>query len=141
MANEATVVSQLTILKGNLQETTLPGSFTATVSGTKGPTPGVVTATTDGVDVDLSELTTPGLCVIRNLDATNWVEVGVYNPDQSEFYPLMRILPGEHYVIRLSPNVNQEYAGTGTGTTGQLNTLRIQSANADVNVQFKAYEA
>lgn len=141
MAREANIVTSLRINKGNIRYQNQPTNFVADVSGSKGPTPGAITATTAGTDVDLSELTTPGLCRIQNTDDANYVQVGVWNPDQNEFYPVMRLLPGESFVIRLDPHVNQEYEQTGTGTTGQLNTLRILAANASCVVVVEAFEA
>lgn len=137
---EAIVTNQLLIQKGNLQYQSLPGSFQATVTGSGGPTPGAISVSIDGVDINLAALTTPGLCRLQNLDATNNIAVGVWNPDQSEFYPLLYLKPGESYVIRLHPHVNQEYAGTGTGTTGQLNTLRAQAENAACLLLVEAFE-
>lgn len=140
MANEITVTSSLLVRKNKQQYQSLPASFQATQHGNGGPTPGTVTVSVDGTDIDLSALTTPGLCRVQNLDTVNAVELGVYNPDQSEMYPVMRIEAGESYVFRLSKNLNQEYAGTGTGTTGQLNTFRLQAENAACLVKVEAME-
>lgn len=130
MANEAQVRGSVSIRKGNKVYVSPPNSFNATVSGYGGPSPGVILCSTSGTDVDLSEITTPGLTFIKNQDSTNYVDVGVWNPDQSEFYPLLRLLAGEGYPVRLSPQVNQEVSGTGSGTTGQSNTLRIKANTA-----------
>lgn len=126
MADEATLNISLQITKDNLQYRSNPTGFKADVSGNSGPTPGTITVTQAGTDVDLSELTTPGLCRIQNLSTEYEIEVGVWNPDQSEFYPVMALLPGESYVIRLSTSINREYEGTGTGTSAEANTLRIK---------------
>lgn len=126
MANEARVNSGLQITLGELQYRSNPTAFLADVSGSGGPTPGTITVTNAGTDVDLSEITTPGLCRIQNLSSDYEVEVGVWNADQSEFYPLLALLPGETFVMRLSASLNQEYESTGTGTSAELNTLRIK---------------
>lgn len=147
MANEARIQSGLQIQKRNtagdvivLDYMARPAGFTATVTGTKGPTPGAITCTTAGTDVDLSELTTPGLCRIMNQDPTNYVEIGIWEPTGSIFYPLMELLPGESFVFRLSRNVLEQYSGTGTGTTGPTNTLRIKANGASCVVLFEAFE-
>lgn len=141
MADEATVQTMLTIQKGNLDYRSNPISFRATVSGTKGPTPGAIAVSVDGTNIDLSQLTTPGLCLIHNLDSTNFVEVGRWDQTTSRFYPLMKILAGEFYVIRLSPRVEDEYEGTGTGTAVNVSKLRIKANTAPCVVVVSCFEA
>ncbi len=112
------------------------------MSGTKGPTPGSFDASVDGTDVSLSELTTFGLCRIINYDTSNFVDVGIWDPETVKFYPIVRLLAGEFFVMRLSPDLQEEFAGTGTGTTGaDTNRLRIKADTAICNVSVEAYEA
>ena len=141
MANEAVIQCSLQITKGAKQYRSTPSSFRADVSGSGGPTPGAILVSTAGTDVDLTQLTSPGLCRIQNTDDVNYVEVGVWNPDQSEFYPLLSLLPGESYVVRLSPSINKEYSGVGTGTTGENNTLRIKATNQPCLVIVEAFDS
>jgi hypothetical protein len=142
MANEAQVRSSLQIINSPLHYQSQPTAFTADVTGIKGPCPGAFAASILGTDVDLSELTTPGLCRIMNLDDTNFIEFGIWDPEALKFYPLGEVLPGETYVLRLSRNLAQEYAGTGTGTTGpETNTLRIRADTAPCNALVEAFEA
>lgn len=147
MSNEARIRSGLQILKRNatgdrtlLDYQARPESFAADVTGTKGPVPGAITCTTAGTDISFSELTTPGLCRIMNLDSNNYVEVGIWEPTGSIFYPLMELLPGESYVIRLSRNLQEQYAGTGTGTTAPTNTVRVKANAASCVVLVEAFE-
>ena len=77
MANEVSVQAAITIASGNLNYRSNPTSFTADLTGAFGPTPGALTISTDGEDIDLSELTSPGWCIIRNIDATNFIEWGI----------------------------------------------------------------
>lgn len=140
MANEAVINSTLQINKGNLSYLGRPTSFTATVTGTKGPTPGAISATLAGTQVDLSELTQPGLCRIMNLDATNFVEYGIWDTENSVFFPLGELLPGESYVLRLSRNIQEEYTGTGTGTTAPTNKLMFKANTAACVVLVEAFE-
>ena len=139
MASEATIRCTLQIRKGNLNYYSQPSGFNATVTGTKGPTPGAITVSTEGTDVDLSELTTPGLCRLMNLDSTNSVKYGIWEPETSTFYPLGMILPGESFILRLATDLGQQYF-TGTGTTGPVNNLRFQAENASCNVLVEAFE-
>lgn len=138
MANEAQIRTSLQITIGNTEYRNQPTAFVADVSVGKGPTPGAFTATTAGTDTDLSELTVPGLCRIQNLDTTNFVEVGIW--DGTTFYPMLDLLAGESYVLRLSANLSQEFV-TGTGTVGaSINTLRFKADTASVIVLVEAFE-
>jgi len=146
MANEATIRSSLNIRKQSGAITVIDfkgsgvDSFTATVTGTKGPVPGAIAATVVGVDVDFSELTQPGLCKVSNMDDTNYVTLGIWDPEIAKFFPLMEILPGESYSLRLSRLLGGEL-GTGSGTTGpDTNTMRIKSSTGTVNVIIEAFE-
>jgi hypothetical protein len=140
MANEATVRSSLQILKGNIDYQSRPTSHQEDVTGTNGPCPGAVTATVAGVDVDFSPLVTPGLVSIHNLDATNYVDYGNWDPVTSTFFPLGEVPAGTSYTFRLSRNLGQEY-GTGTGTTGTGATFRVKADTASCNVVIEAFEA
>lgn len=141
MANEATIRASLTVRKGNLDHRSNPTQFQATQTGVGGPTPGtILCAVAPGTDVDLSELTTPGLATIQNLDATNYVTVGIFDPQSNLFYPFMELLPGEIYPLRLSRNIQEEYA-TGTGTVGPgTNTLRVIANTAACFVKVDCFE-
>ena len=138
MSDEATLLVSLQIKNGNLDYRSYPTSFTADVTGKKGPVPGAITAPTSGVSVSLAELTTPGLCRIANLDETNYVTVGILDPD-GDFYPLMEVLPGEFYTLRLSRALGQSW-GVGTATTDSGCTLHIQADTASCNVLVEAFE-
>lgn len=141
MSSEAQVTSYLQIIKDNLEYQSRPASFQADVSIGKGPTPGALTVTTPGVDVDLSELTQPGLCRIANIDSTNRVEVGVWDPETTTFYPMLELLPGETYIVRLSRNIQGEYVGTGTVEGAATNTLRIKAVSSSCIVLVEAFDS
>lgn len=127
MAGEATIRSSLQIRKGNLQYSSLPSSFIADVAGVKGPVPGAIDVTSVGVDVDFSELASPSLCRLQNLDDTYYFEYGIWDPEGAIFYPLGEVLPGETYVIRLARYLQAEY-GTGSGTAlTDTNRLRLRT--------------
>lgn len=135
MANEATIQSSLMISKSNLKYRSFPTNFRANVTGSKGPVPGAVLVSVIGTDIDFSELTTPGLVVIRNLSTQYFIEWGVYNG--STFFPVGEVLPGESYVFRFSRYLNQGYVGTGTGN----DTFRIRASTAPCDVVVEAFEA
>lgn len=138
MANEATINIGLQIRNLPLDYRSHPTDFRADVTGKKGPGPGAFQVTTEGVDVDLSEFTTPGLCRVMNLDDTNFVEYGIF--DGLEFIPLGEILAEEFYILRLSRNLTNSF-GTGTGTIDSGNTFRIKADTAACNVVVEAFEA
>jgi hypothetical protein len=141
MADEARITSGLSIRKGGLEYQSRPSSFLADVTGTKGPVPGAFTASLDGTDVDLSELDQPGLCRMMNLDDTNYVQVGIWEPDTSLFYPLMELLPGETFPLRLARDLGQQFEGTGTGTGITNATLRVKAFGAACVVIVEAFES
>ena len=140
MSDEATVRTSLQILKSPLDYRGQPTVFHADVAGTKGPSPGAIAVSPAGTDVDLSELTTPALCRIQNLDDEHFVEFGIWDPEGNTFYPLGEILPGESYVLRLSRNLHQEF-GTGTGTSGAgTNRLRLKAWSVALDVLVEAFD-
>lgn len=75
MANEITVTTSMQCVNGTFTTTYAPGSVRATQT-TKGKFSTTVTIGTSETDVTISNLTTPGLVFLRNLDATNRVEWG-----------------------------------------------------------------
>lgn len=146
MANEATVTAELQIVGSstnsneNLGYKSTPNQFRATVSGNKGPAPGVVNATQVGVDIDLSALSNPSLFRVRNLSTTYDVELGVW--DGTEFYPVLAIWAGEFFVGRLSEYLGRSYGtdtGTGTYDTGAY-TLRARSIGGAASISFEAFD-
>lgn len=142
MGDEAQIRSSLAIVKDNLEYRSQPTAFSADVAGSKGPVPGAFTATTAGTDTDFSELTTPGLCRIMNLETANFVTYGIWDPEGHTFYPLGELLPGESQVIRLSRDLQEEMGTTvGTGTTGaSTNRLRFKAHTANCKVLVEAFE-
>lgn len=147
MANEAKLQLSLQITypaSGTPQLSygpTRPGAFFATVSTAIGPTPGAISASAAGTIVNLSALPTPGLCLIRNYDPTNILEVGVYDPDTNEFYPMLEIYPFEAWPMRLSQFLGQEMgtASPGTGSTGSGVQLMVRGVGGAVECSVEAF--
>ncbi len=140
MADEAIVRNSI-IINSTPDYRSFPTSFTTDVVGDLGPTPGAFTATIAGTDVDLSEITVPGLCRIANLDSTNFVTVGIWDPELGVFFPLMEVRPNEFWVFRLSRLLFGEY-GTGVGSVGpNTNQLRVKADTASCVVDVAAFEA
>lgn len=137
MANEARINSNLQIIVGELDYQSRPAAFLADVSVAKGPTPGAVSCATTGTNISFAQLARPALCRIMNLDSTNFVTVGVY--DGVSFFPILELLPGESYVMRLSRYLNEEWVGTGTNS--DANQVRIQANAAACMVLVEAFES
>lgn len=144
MSDEATVNSGLNARfpSGKLDYQSRPTTFRADMSTDAGPAPGRVTVSTAGSDVNLSAITTPGLCRMINLDSTNYVQVGLYDPETVKFYPMLEIMPGESYVLRISRDIKEEYGtGAGTGTTGaSTNTLRMKAIGGACECLVEIFE-
>lgn len=140
MANEAQIRSSLAIRAGEIDYQSRPTAFRVDVEGRFGPSPGTVAVgtTNTGQQIDLSAFTTPGMAVIQNYDSVNYVEIGIYEPVTSTFYPLLEIGPGELYVMKLTRNLLEEYVGTGT--SGPTNELRARATGGTCNVFFGIFE-
>lgn len=138
MASEARLNVGLQITKGNMQYRSSPSAFTADVSVASAPTPGRVLVATSPTLISLAALTVPGLGTIQNLDATNYVELGMYNSDDNEFLPMLEILPGEIYPLRFSRILGQEVVGTGT--TGSTTSLALRANTAPCQCDIRVFE-
>lgn len=147
MSDEAKLIMSVQIDRtsgGTLHYRSYPNDFTMDVAGSKGPTPGAIEVSIYGTDVDLSELTTPGIVRISNQDDTNFVTWGIADPDTDKFYPVGEIGPGKFWQFQFSRYLGGEYAasGTGTGTSGASNnTFRIIADTAPCTVLVEAFEA
>ena len=134
--SQITIRSNVSVLKGALSYISNQ-QFRATMAGEKGPSPGSFVATAAGVDVDLTNLTNPGIAVLKNIDDEFGAVYGVL--DGSDFFPLGDLLPGEQYVIRLSQFLGQTL-GSGTGTGGPAVAFHIRGIGGDANVSVEAFE-
>lgn len=140
MANEIQVQFTVQIKKNNQDWRNTINQFKDDLVGDgTGPTPAAITATTDGVDVDLSELTTPGQCVIENI-GSNTVHFGLH--DGAAFRPLGQVKAGKACFYEFSSLFGKTLDDTGTGTadTG-TDTLRVLAENADTPIRVGVFEA
>ena len=148
MADEARLNSSLQIRKADstgtvqIEYRSQPTSFTADVSAVQGPTPGSFLVSTAGTDVDLTALTIPGLARFQNQDDTNYVQVGMWDPEGVRFYPMLELLPGETYVVRLSRDIEEEFGTGDPGTApagANTNRLRFKAIVADCQCNVEAF--
>ncbi len=142
MSSEINVRGNLQIRAGNTNYSSPVQAFIDDMAGRAGPTPGSILVDTDGVNVDLSELTQPTWCEIINQSeiTDNYIEYGLWVPDTGTFLPLGEVAPGQSTVLKLSRNLGRRYEGDGTGTGPESPSdiaLRLragfQSAYASVN--------
>lgn len=121
MANEFTETYGITLTNGNLtaqfpQRTRQSSQTTSGISDTA-PTIG-----TSEEDVTFPDLTTPGKCILHNLDSTNYVE---YGPKSGGSMVLLgKLQPGEVQQIRLGASV----------------TLRLKANTAACKVRVMCFE-
>ena len=115
MANEITTTFSLSCSKGSL---TFSRSFTkqitmsASAPNVAGGTQAIAT-TSGGEAVGLGDVATNGVAYFVNLDATNYVEIGINQG--GTFYPLIRLNAGEGTVLRLAQGVTP-YARANTAS-------------------------
>lgn len=139
MANEATVRASLTVRAGQVTYQNPTTTYRADMAAPNGPTPGSVTCGVMGTDINLAQLVEPGLCHLKNLDAVNYVEVGIWDPAGGTFTPFLELLPGEFVVVRLTRNLGEQYA-SGAGTDAPTRFLRIMANTAPCKVLVEAFE-
>jgi hypothetical protein len=141
MSDEATIRQSIQIsIGGRNIYRPAAASFKRDVSTAKGPSPGSVTATAGGVDVDLSHLTVPGLCHIINYSTTDYLEYGVYDSSSGVFYPLGEVAAETEYVFEFSRNLFDEFLGTGTSPAASNNKFRVRGGNSVVECCVNAFE-
>lgn len=120
MANEIKHTTSITVIKDSFRETFAPNLAQLDMAGTGGGNPGLVDVGTSEEDIAFGDVT-PALCIIQNLDTTNYV---TYGPKSGGAMILFgKIKPGQHEVVHLGAAV----------------TLRMQANTAAVKCLIKAY--
>lgn len=103
-------------------------TYQDTLNGSRGPTPGAVMVTKDGVIVSTAELAAQGgWCEFINKDGSNFVTLGIWIASLSRFDPIADIPPGLGFAMKLSRYLTQSFAGTGTAP-GPAASLRLKAA-------------
>ena len=122
MANEFNITTAMRYLSGN-DYVNLKDSYQVDqVSVPLGGAPGVQNVGTTHEVLEVSGLLNLGMAYFKNLDDTNFVDIGV--DVAATFYPLIRLLPGESTVFRF----------TATSTP------YLKADTAAVRVQAAVYE-
>lgn len=115
MADEITVVAGLRCTKSNLlvSHSTLQSNFTMTGDAVSRNVQSIPTTAAGTALSIATAVGTAGYAFFRNLDATNFVEIGVQVG--GTFYPVLKLFPGEYGVARFS--VLTLYARSDTAAT------------------------
>jgi len=103
MADEITMTGSLTISATNFREQFSPGTISIDLASNKGDG-GVQEISHSGTaaqgeSLGVTDVAVGGVCFFRNLDETNFVEIGFQV--SSTFYPFLKLLPGEFSMGRL----------------------------------------
>jgi hypothetical protein len=114
MADEISVSYTFNVNNNNLTYFSTEG-YSADQSLAGGPSNGVQAIGTSHEAIGITDITNLGYAKFKNLDQTNFVEVGI--DVAATFYPFIKLLPGETCVVRLSPAITL-YA--------QANTLEVK---------------
>jgi len=106
MSLTTTITTTYTKNGVTFSEAIVGGPETLTGGGVQG---GVVSVTTSAMAIPLGGVTTPGgLAVFKNLNATNYLEIGF---DDSGFVAFAKLLPGQ---VACIPLVNAPWARANT---------------------------
>lgn len=117
MANELTLNFSGELDNGSLDHT-FPSETLTITQGTARLFDNTVPCTTSDTAQSFTNITTLGWCRIKNLDATNYVDIGPTSGGAIVVF--MRLKAGETAYLRLTPGI----------------TLRTQANTATVNVHF-----
>lgn len=102
MADEITVSSSLIVDNGSFDPAWSTGSQSVDQAAAGGGAPGFVNIGTSEEAISFGDVSTPGWAFIRNIDATNYVDIG---PDSGgSMVAACRLKPGEGFAIRLHPS-------------------------------------
>jgi len=96
MADEITGSCSLSVTTPNGEKYSLQDSFNADQPESDVVEEGVQTVTTTAANLDVGNVGTVGPLMIKNLDDTNFVQIGY---DDTGFVALFDILPGEAYPL------------------------------------------
>lgn len=117
MADEISVAVRLSVTKGNLKLAYGGTTQKVTMSGSKGGNPGTVNIGTSDEAISLGDISSAGYAYFRNLDTTNYVEIGPTSG--GALVPFLRLAPGKEATLPLTPSV----ALRGQANTAACNVL------------------
>lgn len=121
MADEITVNYRISVINGTFRDTFQPPQQKITQSAI-GLASGVAAVGTTEEAVPIGDLSTEGIAVVQNLDATNFITIGSYVA--ATYYPVIKVKPGEIMHYRFDPTVTHYW----------------KADTASCNVQYRIYE-
>ena len=98
MANEITLAIQIQQTKNGKSFTDSTGGLSITQTGNSVSSGVILALAASAVSLPLGDIATPGLALVRNLDATNYVELGY---DDTGFEAVMKIPAGQAVLVSL----------------------------------------
>ena len=101
MADEISVTFSLTVTNGTFKDSFAPGQLKIDQT-TQGSNSGVLSIGTTAETVAFTDITSEGLFLVQNLDASNFILLG---PDSTGMVDFLKIKPGEFQFLRLKPAV------------------------------------
>lgn len=119
MANELQLNIQLTAENGSFKQTFYPGTVSITQSAIGAHCPIVIVSTAEEA-LTTGDISTLGLVVGRNLDATNYITVGPATASTGAMRPFMRIKATEPFAFRLNPGTVWKWKAYGASVKVQL---------------------
>ena len=117
------VTTSLSYINGNIGLVNIPSRTQSITQNTAAPS---VSGGTQSIGnaaheaIVITELTTLGVCQFRNMDATNYVEIGV--DVAATFYPLVRLNAGEEWPFRMAQGITP-YAQANTAAVILAKTM------------------
>lgn len=111
MANEITATVRLDLTKSNLKMLKQPSALQVTMTGTRiaNQVQDIGFAAHELLET-VSGFGTAGWCYIRNLDTTNFVQIGI--DSAGTFHPLLKLLAGEFFLGPLTTKAVYAQADT-----------------------------
>ena len=101
MADEITLNASLSIAATNLRESFQPGNLSIDLASTAGAGGSQTIGHSAHEQIAKGDTTDGGVFFFRNVDETNYVEIGIQH-SSSTFVAFLKLLPGEFAVGRLS---------------------------------------
>lgn len=112
MANEISVTVGLSVTKDELVVKESTTTIRRTMTGTHAASSVQDVGTTYEALAFPAELATLGYCYLKNVDATNYIEIG--RDVGAAFYGVIRLLPGDVQLVRFSAATMYARANTAT---------------------------
>lgn len=123
MADEITITNSASLSNGTYKDQlTFGGTFRIDQSSA-GSAGGIRAIGTSAENLTMTDISTPGILYVKNLDATNFVEIGV---DNTGFVAMAKLEPGD-------PPAQFRVADS--------TTIQLKADTASCNIQFWVMEA